>query len=136
MRDAFRQIAEDRATSLRELLTGQKRINPGGRKQVTAKGPNQRRYLEAIENNDIVFGIGPAGTGKTFLAVAMGVQFLLSKRVNRIVLARPAVEAGEKLGFLPGDLQEKVDPYLQAALRLALRPDGHGEGDPSFWKSG
>ncbi|MFN6201844.1 MAG: PhoH family protein [Acidobacteriota bacterium] len=113
MRDAFRQIADDRAASLRELLTGQKRINPSGRKQVTAKGPNQRRYLEAIEDNDIVFGIGPAGTGKTFLAVAMGVQFLLAKRVHRIVLARPAVEAGEKLGFLPGDLQEKVDPYLR-----------------------
>lgn len=113
LRDAFRQIAEDRAATLRELLTGQKRINPGGRKQVTAKGPNQRRYLEAIEENDIVFGIGPAGTGKTFLAVAMAVQFLLAKRVNRIVLARPAVEAGEKLGFLPGDLQEKVDPYLR-----------------------
>ena len=113
LRDAFRQIAEDRAATLRELLTGQKRINPGGRKQVTAKGPNQRRYLEAIEDNDIVFGIGPAGTGKTFLAVAMAVQFLLAKRVNRIILARPAVEAGEKLGFLPGDLQEKVDPYLR-----------------------
>ena len=113
MREAFRQISDDRASSLRELLTGQKRINPSGRKQVTAKGPNQRRYLEAIEDHDIVFGIGPAGTGKTFLAVAMGIQFLLAKRVNRIVLARPAVEAGEKLGFLPGDLQEKVDPYLR-----------------------
>jgi phosphate starvation-inducible protein PhoH and related proteins len=113
MRDAFRQIADDRVSSLRELLTEQKRINPSGRKQVTAKGPNQRRYLEAIEDHDIVFGIGPAGTGKTFLAVAMGVQFLLAKRVNRIILARPAVEAGEKLGFLPGDLQEKVDPYLR-----------------------
>jgi phosphate starvation-inducible PhoH-like protein len=113
LRDAFRQIAEDRTSGLRELLTGQKRINPSGRKQVTAKGPNQRRYLEAIEENDIVFGIGPAGTGKTFLAVAMGIQFLLAKRVNRIILARPAVEAGEKLGFLPGDLQEKVDPYLR-----------------------
>jgi phosphate starvation-inducible PhoH-like protein len=113
MREAFRQIADDRAASLRELVTGQKRINPGGRKQVTAKGPNQRRYLEAIEDHDIVFGIGPAGTGKTFLAVAMAVRFLLEKRVNRIVLVRPAVEAGEKLGFLPGDLQEKVDPYLR-----------------------
>jgi phosphate starvation-inducible protein PhoH and related proteins len=113
MRNAFRQIADDRTSSLRELLTGQKQINPSGRKQVTAKGPNQSRYLEAIEKNDIVFGIGPAGTGKTFLAVAMAVQFLLAKRVNRIILARPAVEAGEKLGFLPGDLQEKVDPYLR-----------------------
>lgn len=113
LRDAFRQIAEDRTSSLRELLTGQKRINPSGRKQVTARGPNQKRYLEAIDTHDIVFGIGPAGTGKTYLAVAMAVQYLMSKRVNRIVLARPAVEAGEKLGFLPGDLQDKVDPYLR-----------------------
>jgi phosphate starvation-inducible PhoH-like protein len=113
MRNAFRQISDDRTSSLRELLTGQKQINPSGRKQVMAKGPNQSRYLEAIEKNDIVFGIGPAGTGKTFLAVAMALQFLLAKRVNRIILARPAVEAGEKLGFLPGDLQEKVDPYLR-----------------------
>jgi phosphate starvation-inducible PhoH-like protein len=113
LRDAFKQIADDRTSSLRNLLTGQKRINPAGRKQVTARGPNQKRYIEAIEENDIVFGIGPAGTGKTYLAVAMAVQFLMSKRVNRIVLARPAVEAGEKLGFLPGDLQDKVDPYLR-----------------------
>jgi phosphate starvation-inducible PhoH-like protein len=113
LRDAFKQIADDRTSSLRELLIGQKRINPAGRKQVTARGPNQKRYIEAIENNDIVFGIGPAGTGKTFLAVAMAVQFLMAKRVNRIILARPAVEAGEKLGFLPGDLQDKVDPYLR-----------------------
>lgn len=113
LRDAFKHIADDRASSLREALEGQKRINPAGRKQVTARGPNQKRYLETIEKDDIVFGIGPAGTGKTFLAVAMAVQFLMSKRVNRIVLARPAVEAGEKLGFLPGDLQDKVDPYLR-----------------------
>ncbi len=113
LRNAFKLIADDRTSSLRELLIGQKRINPGGRKQVTAKGPNQKRYLEAMEENDIVFGIGPAGTGKTYLAVAMAVQFLVSKQVNRIVLARPAVEAGEKLGFLPGDLQDKVDPYLR-----------------------
>jgi phosphate starvation-inducible PhoH-like protein len=113
LRDAFKQIADDRTSSLREALEGQKRINPAGRKQVTARGPNQKRYLEAIEKDDIVFGIGPAGTGKTFLAVAMAVQYLMSKRVNRIVLARPAVEAGEKLGFLPGDLQDKVDPYLR-----------------------
>jgi len=113
LRDAFKQIADDRTSTLREVLEGQKRINPAGRKQVTARGPNQKRYLEAIEKDDIVFGIGPAGTGKTFLAVAMAVQYLMSKRVNRIVLARPAVEAGEKLGFLPGDLQDKVDPYLR-----------------------
>jgi phosphate starvation-inducible PhoH-like protein len=73
----------------------------------------QRRYIEAIQDKDIVFGVGPAGTGKTYLAVAMAVQALVQKQVNRIVLARPAVEAGEKLGFLPGDLQDKVDPYLR-----------------------
>jgi phosphate starvation-inducible protein PhoH and related proteins len=84
-----------------------------GRKQITARSPNQRRYLEAMETKDMVFGIGPAGTGKSYLAVAMAVQFLMTKRVNRIILARPAVEAGEKLGFLPGDLQDKVDPYLR-----------------------
>lgn len=113
LKDAFKQIAEDRSASLRELLIAQKRINPAGRKQVAARSPNQKRYMEAIEQNDIVFGIGVAGTGKTYLAVAMAVQYLMSKRVNRIILARPAVEAGEKLGFLPGDLQDKVDPYLR-----------------------
>ena len=80
---------------------------------MTAKSVNQRRYLEAIDKHDIVFGIGPAGTGKTYLAMAQAVSFLLAKRVSRIILARPAVEAGEKLGFLPGDLQEKVNPYLR-----------------------
>lgn len=113
LRSAFKQIAEDRTASLHDLFSTQKRINPTGRKPVTARSHNQRLYLEAIEQHDIVFGIGPAGTGKTFLAVAMAVQSLLSKRVNRIVLVRPAVEAGEKLGFLPGDLQDKVDPYLR-----------------------
>jgi phosphate starvation-inducible PhoH-like protein len=113
LRDAFKQIADDRSASLREVFAKQKRINPAGRKQVTARSANQRKYLEAIEQHDIVFGIGPAGTGKTFLAVTMAVQYLMSKRVNRIILARPAVEAGEKLGFLPGDLQDKVDPYLR-----------------------
>jgi phosphate starvation-inducible PhoH-like protein len=73
----------------------------------------QRRYLEAIDRHDIVFGVGPAGTGKTYLAMAQAVAFLMGKRVSRIILARPAVEAGEKLGFLPGDLQEKVNPYLR-----------------------
>jgi phosphate starvation-inducible PhoH-like protein len=74
---------------------------------------NQRRYIDSIEKYDMVFGVGPAGTGKTYLAVAMAVSALNAKRVNRIVLARPAVEAGERLGFLPGTLQEKVDPYLR-----------------------
>jgi phosphate starvation-inducible protein PhoH and related proteins len=112
LKAAFRQIAEDRAYTLRDYFT-KARINPAGKKQVVARSPNQRRYIEAIEKHDIVFGIGVAGTGKTFLAVAMAVQALMQKRVNRIVLARPAVEAGEKLGFLPGDLQDKVDPYLR-----------------------
>lgn len=112
LRSAFKQIAEDRAYTLRDYFT-RTRINPTGKKQVTARSVNQRRYIEAIEKNDIVFGIGVAGTGKTYLAVAMAVQALMQKRVNRIVLARPAVEAGEKLGFLPGDLQDKVDPYLR-----------------------
>ncbi|HHU70014.1 MAG TPA: PhoH family protein [Thermoanaerobacterales bacterium] len=87
---------------------------------VTARGKNvrpktlgQKVYAEAIRNNDIVFGIGPAGTGKTYLAMAMAVSAFKNREVNRIILTRPAVEAGEKLGFLPGDLQEKVDPYLR-----------------------
>jgi phosphate starvation-inducible PhoH-like protein len=84
-----------------------------GRRMVQPKSGNQRRYLDAIENHDMVFGIGPAGTGKTYLAVAMAISALLAKRVNRIILARPAVEAGERLGFLPGTLQDKIDPYLR-----------------------
>jgi phosphate starvation-inducible protein PhoH and related proteins len=77
------------------------------------KTPGQRRYVEAIAKNDITFGVGPAGTGKTYLAVAMAVSHLRARKVKRIVLTRPAVEAGEKLGFLPGDIQAKVDPYLR-----------------------
>jgi phosphate starvation-inducible protein PhoH and related proteins len=112
LREAFAQIAEDRAYSLRDYFT-RARFNPSGKKQVAPKSANQRRYIEAIQEKDVVFGIGVAGTGRTYLAVAMAVQALMQKQVNRIVLARPAVEAGEKLGFLPGDLQEKVDPYLR-----------------------
>ncbi len=82
-------------------------------KPIKAKTVGQRRYVEAIEKNTIVFGIGPAGTGKTFLAVAMAVKALREKKVSRIILTRPAIEAGEKLGFLPGDLQSKIDPYLR-----------------------
>ena len=84
-----------------------------GKKMLAPKTVNQRRYLEAIERNDLVFGIGPAGTGKTYLAVAMAISALMNKQVARIILTRPAVEAGERLGFLPGTLQEKVDPYLR-----------------------
>jgi phosphate starvation-inducible PhoH-like protein len=112
LREAFAQIAEDRAFSLRDYFT-KARFNPAGKNQVAPKSANQRKYIQAIQDNDVVFGIGVAGTGKTYLAVAMAVQALMQKQVNRIVLARPAVEAGEKLGFLPGDLQDKVDPYLR-----------------------
>ena len=86
---------------------------PGSRKVIRPKSEGQRQYIKAIKDNDVVIGIGPAGTGKTYLAVALAVDALYKKRVRRIVLARPAVEAGESLGFLPGDMQEKVDPYLR-----------------------
>ena len=86
---------------------------PGSRKVIRPRSEGQRRYVKAIRENDVVIGIGPAGTGKTYLAVALALDALYKKRVRRIVLARPAVEAGESLGFLPGDLQEKVDPYLR-----------------------
>ena len=84
-----------------------------GKKSVTPKNASQRRYMEEIETHDMTFGIGPGGTGKTYLAVAMAVSALLTKQVNRIILARPAVEAGERLGFLPGTLQQKIDPYMR-----------------------
>jgi phosphate starvation-inducible PhoH-like protein len=84
-----------------------------GKKQVTPKNASQKRYMEEIEKHDMTFGIGPGGTGKTYIAVAMAVSALLTKQVNRIILARPAVEAGERLGFLPGTLQDKIDPYLR-----------------------
>jgi phosphate starvation-inducible PhoH-like protein len=112
LRDAFKQIADDRALSLRDYFETS-RFNPSGKKTVAPKTATQRKYIEAIGKNDLTFGIGPAGTGKSFLAVAMAVQDLMQKKVSRIILTRPAVEAGEKLGFLPGDLQDKVDPYLR-----------------------
>ena len=99
---------------------------PGSRRVIVPKSDGQRRYVQRITNNDIVIGIGPAGTGKTYLAVACGLDALYKKRVRRIVLVRPAVEAGENLGFLPGDLQEKVDPYLRPlydALEDMMPPD-------------
>jgi len=114
VRTAAQLAASDGTIDLRDyfLREGQKQPE-GTRRRVKPKSPNQRRYLDAIEQCDIVFGVGPAGTGKTYLAMAQAVSYLLAKKVTRIVLARPAVEAGEKLGFLPGDLQEKVNPYLR-----------------------
>ena len=97
-------------------------------KPIKAKTVGQRRYVDAIEKNTVVFGIGPAGTGKTFLAVAMAVRALRDKQVSRIILTRPAIEAGEKLGFLPGDLQSKIDPYLRPlydALYEMMGPENY-----------
>jgi phosphate starvation-inducible protein PhoH and related proteins len=112
VKTAAQLVAQDESVELADyFLRGTPRTS--GKRQVVAKSVNQRRYLDAIDKYDIVFGIGPAGTGKTYLAMAQAVAALLAKRVSRIILARPAVEAGEKLGFLPGDLQEKVNPYLR-----------------------
>jgi phosphate starvation-inducible PhoH-like protein len=107
-----------------EVLTANILSNRG--KTIRAKTLNQTRYVDAIDTNTVVFGIGPAGTGKTYLAVAKAVQALQAKRINRIVLTRPAVEAGERLGFLPGTLSEKIDPYLRPlydALHDMIDPD-------------
>ena len=105
-------ISEDPKVRLKDCIFVP-RMRLSGRKQITPRSLNQHLYLQSIEKFDMVFGIGPAGTGKTYLAVAMAVAALLARQVNRIILARPAVEAGERLGFLPGSLQEKVDPYLR-----------------------
>jgi phosphate starvation-inducible PhoH-like protein len=112
VKTAAQLLADDPTIDLRDYFL-KSTLTQSGRKRIAPKTVNQRRYLEAIDQNDIVFGIGPAGTGKTYLAMAQAVSFLLAKKVNRIILARPAVEAGEKLGFLPGDLAEKVNPYLR-----------------------
>ncbi len=121
----LRIISQDPNASLKGL-TEAGRPRSLGKKSIAPKGLNQRYYVDAMERNDMVFGIGPSGTGKTYLAVAMAVDALLSKEVSRIILARPAVEAGERLGFLPGTLQEKVNPYLRPlydALYDVLDPD-------------
>src|SRR3954447_26253895 len=108
----LRVVVTDPDVTLRGLVqSGRQRAF--GKKTLAPKSINQRRYIDAIERNDLVFGIGPAGTGKTYLAVAMAVSALVNKKVTRIILTRPAVEAVERLGFLPGTLQEKVDPYLR-----------------------
>jgi phosphate starvation-inducible protein PhoH and related proteins len=112
VKTAAQLLTENGDVDLRDyfLKGGQKQVT---KRRVNPKTVNQRKYLDAIEQHDIVFGVGPAGTGKTYLAMAQAVSYLLAKKVSRIILARPAVEAGEKLGFLPGDLQEKVNPYLR-----------------------
>lgn len=113
VKTAAQLIAQDADVDLRDHFLKDGQIRTAGKRRIAAKSANQRRYLDAIDQHDIVFGIGPAGTGKTYLAMAQGVSYLLAKKVSRIILVRPAVEAGEKLGFLPGDLQEKVNPYLR-----------------------
>ena len=112
VKSAAQLLVENADLDLRDYLMKGGRLT-AGRRRIAPKSVNQRRYLDAIDQFDIVFGVGPAGTGKTYLAMAQAVGYLLAKKVSRIVLARPAVEAGEKLGFLPGDLQEKVNPYLR-----------------------
>jgi phosphate starvation-inducible PhoH-like protein len=112
LKSIIRIISEDASQSLRGVVSSSKNLQVGKR-NVTPKTLNQKLYIEAIEKYDMVFGIGPAGTGKTYLAVSMAVRALLDKKISRIVLTRPAVEAGERLGFLPGTLQEKIDPYLK-----------------------
>ena len=112
VRRAALLVGQDLEVDLRDFFVkGPLRVSD--KRQITPKSVNQKKYLDAIDQHDVVFGIGPAGTGKTYLAMAQAVAYLTSKRVRRIILARPAVEAGEKLGFLPGDLQEKVNPYLR-----------------------
>jgi len=110
-------VVADAAVSLKSVAEATKQRSAGGsagvRRAVQPRSINQSRYVDAIEKNDMIFGVGPAGTGKTYLAVAMAVAAINAKKVSRIILVRPAVEAGERLGFLPGSLQEKVDPYLR-----------------------
>jgi phosphate starvation-inducible protein PhoH and related proteins len=121
----LRILCEDSDATLKGLAEAG-RPRAFGKKSIAPKSLNQRRYVDAIERYDMVFGIGPSGTGKTYLAVAMALDALLTKEVSRIILARPAVEAGERLGFLPGTLQEKVNPYLRPlydALYDVLDPD-------------
>src|SRR6188472_2363807 len=112
VKTAAQLVAQDDNVELADYFL-RSSTRTSGKRQVVPKTVTQKKYLDAIEQFDIVFGIGPAGTGKTYLAMAQAVSFLLAKRVSRMILARPAVEAGEKLGFLPGDLQEKVNPYLR-----------------------
>jgi phosphate starvation-inducible PhoH-like protein len=111
VQNQFRMLVNGNPAALGDLKDSNVVVTP--RKTVVPKSPNQKLYLDSIGKKDIVFGIGPAGTGKTYLAMAAAVRALVSKEVGRIILTRPAVEAGEKLGFLPGDMIEKVNPYLR-----------------------
>ena len=112
LKSVVRIVSEDNSVTLRQVMQSPTKVQIGKR-QVAPKTLNQKIYLDAMDRHDMVFGIGPAGTGKTYLAVSMAVRELLAKRVDRIILTRPAVEAGERLGFLPGTMEEKVDPYLR-----------------------
>jgi phosphate starvation-inducible PhoH-like protein len=112
VRAALRMLADDEEADLKAVFADAIPV-PGRKKLITPKTLGQKRYVDAIRGHDMVFGIGPAGTGKSFLAVAMAVSALMKREVARIVLTRPAVEAGERLGFLPGDVYEKVHPYLR-----------------------
>jgi phosphate starvation-inducible protein PhoH and related proteins len=112
IRYAIRAISEGSGTSLKELFVNNIPVS-SKRRFIIPKTETQKKYMDSIKGNDIVIGIGPAGTGKTYLAMAMAINALLKKQISRIVLARPAIEAGEKLGFLPGDIFEKVNPYLR-----------------------
>jgi phosphate starvation-inducible PhoH-like protein len=109
---SIRIIESDHKAELKPIFLDRVYI-PSKKRTITPKSINQKAYIDSIRKYDIVFGIGPAGTGKTYLAMAMAISALMKKEINRVVLARPAVEAGEKLGFLPGDLYEKVNPYLR-----------------------
>jgi len=113
LKGMLRLVIADPAVTLRALVESGRQRSAGVKRMVQPRSPNQREYMEAMEQGDMTFGLGPAGTGKTYLAVAMAVSALMARRVNRIILVRPALEAGERLGFLPGTLQEKVDPYLR-----------------------
>lgn len=109
---AIQKTKEDKMNDIDEILEDRIEVSPK-RKHIVPKNLAQKKYIESIKGNEIVFSIGPAGTGKTYLAMAMAVNYLITKRAGRVILVRPAVEAGEKLGFLPGDLYEKINPYLR-----------------------
>jgi len=121
---ATRLVAEDKTISLKTIFSERIAVSPK-KGFITPKSPNQREFIKSVKQSDIVLAIGPAGTGKTYLTVALAVEGLLKRQFKKIILARPAVEAGEKLGFLPGDIAEKIDPYfmpLYDALDDALEP--------------